>query len=32
MSKNFEFTNDVNYNANTMAASMANGCKKALRL
>ena len=32
MSKNFEFTNDVNYNANTMAVSMANGCKKALRL
>ncbi|MDG2266178.1 MAG: glycosyltransferase, partial [Candidatus Marinimicrobia bacterium] len=32
MNENFEFTNDINYNANTMAMSMANGCKKALRL
>ena len=32
MSENFEFINKINYNANTMAMNMANGCKKILKL
>lgn len=32
MSENFEFINEVNYNANTMANTMANGCKKILKI